>query len=279
MAMFYHMENGTAVCDLCPHHCRLKEGQRGRCRVRHNMNGVLETDTYCLVSGMQVDPIEKKPIARWHPGTWTLSFGSYGCNMTCPFCQNYHLSYEKPEVYQVTPENLVDEALKHNLPTIAYTYNEPTVFYEMMLETAVLAKENGLFNVVVSNGLIEEEPLRKLLPYIDAMNIDFKAFDDATYRKLGGVDTASILRTITIAGQSCHVEATCLIVPGISDDPVKFEDGMKMLKDCSNVQAVHLSRYFPSYHYDEPATSVDLLYQFKETAHRYHKYVYLGNVR
>lgn len=277
--MFYKKVDEAIICNLCPHNCTIKEGQTGRCRVRENINGKLCSSNYNLISSIQIDPIEKKPIVNWMPGTEILSIGSYGCNFHCSFCQNHSISLSTPETIQLTAEDIVNQALSFNVPSIAYTYNEPTVFYEMMLETAELAHKKGLKNVIVTNGFINKEPLLKILPYIDAMNIDLKTYSDENYKKLGGKSVSDILETIKIASQHCHVEVTILLVPKITDDIEAFERLMNKLKILAPNIVLHLSRYFPRYHYEEPATPIVLMQEFREIAIKYFKHVYLGNVR
>lgn len=279
-ALYYKkLEDGRVQCELCPHFCFIQEGQAGRCRVRKNIGGKLHSVNFGELSAIQIDPIEKKPLMHFMTGTKIFSVGSYGCNMRCRFCQNHDISMDQPEVAVLTPEEIVEKALELGIPSIAYTYNEPTVFYEMMLETAVLAHEKGLKNVIVTNGLINEEPLLEILPYIDAMNIDLKSYSDEIYKDLGGALVADILRTIEIASKSCHVEVTMLIVPGISDDVKAFEEILGKLREKAPDIVLHLSRYFPRFLMDEPATDVGLMIKMKDVAKKYFEKVYLGNVR
>jgi len=278
-AMFYEKQDNYIICQLCPHECSIKEGQRGRCTVRENIKGKLYANNYSLISAIQVDPIEKKPIMNWMPGIEILSIGSFGCNFHCDFCQNYSISLKTPKTKAITPEKIVEQTLALGLPAIAYTYNEPTVFYEMMYETAKLAYEKGLRNVIVTNGFINEEPLLKILPYIDAMNIDLKTYDDDHYKKLGGKSVKHILDTIKLASKYCHVEVTILMVPKIVDNHQAFERLMGKLHEVAPNIVLHLSRYFPRYQYEEPATSITLMQEFRKIASKYFKHVYLGNVR
>lgn len=278
-SMFYEKKDQKLICHLCPHNCIIKEGQKGRCRVRENISGKLYSANYNLISAIQIDPIEKKPIMNWMPGIKILSIGSYGCNFHCNFCQNHSISLSTPETIEITAKDIVEQAISLNLPAIAYTYNEPTVFYEMMYETAKFAKEKGLKNVIVTNGFINKEPLLEILPYIDAMNIDLKTYNDENYKKLGGNSVNDILETIKLASVHCHVEVTILMVPKIVDDIEAFEKLIQKLYDIAPDVVIHLSRYFPRYHYDEPATSITLMQDFKAIVTKYFKQVYLGNVR
>lgn len=228
---------------------------------------------------MHIDPIEKKPIIGWMPGSRILSFGSFGCNFHCGFCQNYEISLHVPYTTEMQPEEIVQWALDNGLPSIAYTYNEPTIFYEMMYDTAILAKGKGLKNVMVTNGFIEEEPLELILDYMDAMNIDLKTYSDEIYRRLGGRSVGHILGTIEKASQRCHVEVSILVVPDVSDDLVEMEHLFKKLSHINSSIILHISRYFPMYQYHQPATDIHVMRALKEIALKYFKRVNLGNVR
>ena len=232
---------------------------------------------------MALDPIEKKPLARYRPGTRILSVGSYGCNLNCPFCQNHSISMateESAETVFVPPEALVQKALelvpRGNIG-IAYTYNEPLISYEYVTDCARLAHENGLINVLVTNGNICEEPLRELLPLIDAMNIDLKGFTDDFYKKLHG-DLETVKQTISAASESCHVEVTTLIIPEENDGPAEMEDLSAWLAGINADIPLHISRFFPRYRYGNKCpTPVDTVYSLAEVARRHLRYVYTGN--
>lgn len=278
-AMFYKNIDDYIKCELCPHYCRINKGKLGRCKVRKNIDGKLYSLNYGKLSAVNIDPIEKKPIYHFMPETLIYSIGSFGCNFKCGFCQNYSISMENPKTIDISPRNIVEKVIDAELPSISYTYNEPTVFYEMMFETAVLAKNNNINNVIVTNGYINKEPLEKILPYISAMNIDLKTYDDNNYRGIGGKEVKNILDTIEIASKVCHVEVTMLIVPNFNDDIEKLEKLFKRLKSIAPNIILHLTRYFPMYKYNEPATSIDLMLKAKEIADKYFNFVYLGNVR
>lgn len=278
-AMYYEREDGKIHCFLCPHHCRLKNGQTGRCQVRKVVGDKLYTLNYGKISAINVDPIEKKPIIGWMEGSRILSIGSFGCNLHCPFCQNYHISMEMPPTYQLSPDEVVKKALDLGLPSIAYTYNEPTVFYEMMLDTAKLAHKRGLKNVMVSNGFIEEEPLINVLTYLDAVNIDLKTYSDGLYKKLGGTSVDQVLKTIEIASKDCHVEISLLIVPGISDDVVEMEKLFGKLHKINKSLILHIARYYPMYKYHEDPTDLEVMEEIQRKALSYFERVNLGNVR
>ncbi len=281
-AMYYEKLSSKKVhCRLCPHHCMISDGQIGLCRVRKNIQGKLYTLNYGHLSGIAIDPIEKKPLNRFMPGSHILSVGSYGCNMKCLFCQNADIAREFKITNQYTePRDVIQSALDHELPSIAYTYNEPTVYYEWMIATARLSKEKGLKNVMVSNGFIEKEPFEVLAPFIDAMNIDVKTYDDTKYQSICGGRLEPVLETIERAlNHKIHVELTSLIVPGLNDELEKLDVLFKQLYERIGDLDIHISRYFPRYHYDEPATNIQLMLEIKERARKYFTQVYLGNVR
>lgn len=285
-AMFYEkLENKQVCCLLCPHNCKIPLEGRGICGVRKNIDGMLYSLNYGEISSIGLDPIEKKPLNRFHPGNYILSMGSIGCNLKCPFCQNHNISQVKPEEVNTqfsSSEEIVEKALflrRQGNIGIAYTYNEPTVWYEFVYDTAKLAKEKGLLNVLVTNGYINKEPLEQLLPYIDAMNIDLKAYNERFYKELakGGLD--EVKATIEIAYQKCHVEITTLVIPGWNDSAFEMEGMANWLAYLSPDIPLHLSRYFPNYlMIDRPPTPMETLKQLKKVADQYLKHVYLGNV-
>jgi pyruvate formate lyase activating enzyme len=271
------------TCTICPRRCVLEEGQTGFCRARENRNGKVVCLNYARVTALSLDPIEKKPLKRFHPGTRILSVGSYGCNLTCPFCQNSDISMANEKTVDwhiVTIDDLVDQAeqLKGagNIG-IAFTYNEPLIGYEYVFDCASLAKERGLKTVLVTNGFILPEPWLKLLPVIDAANIDLKAFTEEGYRSLGG-DLESVKTAIALAAERIHVEVTSLIVPGLNDDESEMRAEAKWLKALPGGVALHISRYFPMYRQREGApTPLDTIDKLTEIARQYVPNVYRGN--
>lgn len=270
-------ENGAFRCRLCPHLCLLTPGATGICGVRKaDDEGVLSLN-YGRISAVQVDPIEKKPLARFMPGTWTYSIGSYGCNLRCPFCQNYHIAKEIPSTRKMTSEEVVSNTIKQGLPSISFTYNEPIVSFEFVLETAKLARENDLATIMVTNGYINKEPLRELIPYIDAMNIDLKAFRDETYRKVCGGGLTPVMETIVESVKNCHVEVTTLLVTGMHTKD-ELKEMVKWLASISKKTPLHISRYFPHYQYHQPPTPVEDVIETGEMASKYLDYVYTGNI-
>lgn len=277
-ACFYEKKD-FIYCNLCPLHCVLKEGQMGKCRARKVIEGKLYSLNYGEISAIYIEPIEKKPIADWMQGSEVLSIGSFGCNFHCDYCQNYSISLQQPSTRLMRPEDIVDHALLRNISSIAYTYNEPTIYYEMMYDTAKLANENGVKNIMVTNGFIEREPLNQLLPYIDAMNIDLKTYSDSNYKALGGISVDSILDNISFVSHKCHLEISLLIVPGINDSLVELEAIFQRLQSINKDLIIHITRYFPSYKYYKPATNIILLMDIHDLALKYFKKIHIGNVR
>ena len=273
------------ACNLCPHHCALAEGQVGFCHTRRNEGGQIKSLNYGRVTSLAIDPIEKKPLYHFYPGSVILSLGSFGCNMACPFCQNHTISQggEQEVRWQISPEQLVELAQEtsqqHGSIGVAFTYNEPLLSYEYLRDTLPLLRQAGQKAVLVTNGQIEEEPLKELLPYVDAMNIDLKTFSEKTYAKLLGGSLQAAQRTIQMAAEAgVHVEVTTLVVTGISDDINEFCAEVDWLASVNREIPLHLSRYFPRYQYKAPATQLDKLYELQRIAQKRMKYVYLGNV-
>ena len=271
------------VCDLCPHACQLQEGQTGFCGVRTLKEGKPVSTTYGKISSMALDPVEKKPLRHFYPGALILSIGSMGCNMRCPFCQNHEISMhsDAPFVKLMQPQEIVDLALQlkpQGNIGIAYTYNEPLINFELVLDTCRLAHRYGLKNVIVTNGCIKEAKLLELLPYVDAMNIDIKAFREDGYRRLQG-DFKTVLRFVELASQRIHVEITSLMVPGIHDDLKLIEQEAVWLASLNPEIPLHLTRFFPRYHMQqEAATDKELLFRAVKVASKWLKHVYAGNI-
>ncbi|MCX7614298.1 MAG: AmmeMemoRadiSam system radical SAM enzyme [Clostridiales bacterium] len=271
------------VCELCPHSCSLEEGQAGLCRARRNQDGAIRDENYGLITSLALDPIEKKPLYRFYPGSKILSVGSYGCNFRCSFCQNYEISMsgrERVEPVYILPEELIHKAIElkpmGNIG-IAYTYNEPLIGIEYVFDCAKLAKEKGLKNVLVTNGYINQKPLIKMLPWIDAMNIDLKAFSEPFYKKIGG-GLETVKKTIAHASKSCHVEVTTLIIPGENDTPEEMLKLSHWLSCVNHEIPLHITRFFPRYRMtDRNATDVTVIYELAAIARKNLKYVYTGN--
>ena len=270
-------------CRICPHGCMLDEGQIGICHARMNKDSNIICKNYGQLTSIALDPIEKKPLYRFMPGNMILSVGSYGCNLRCPFCQNHNISMcdeSQVKTYFTSPEDLVEMAVslkdKKNIG-MAYTYNEPFISFEYIMDCAKLAHKNGLKNVLVTNGYVCEEPLRELLPYIDAMNIDLKAFNEEFYKKIGG-DLETVKNTIAIASKSCHVEVTTLVIPGENDSKEEINRASEWLASIDKNIPYHLSAFHPSYKYnDKKSTEPSLIYDLVAIAQKHLKYVYAGN--
>ncbi len=284
-----------AQCDVCFHHCEISEGHKGLCGARICSGGVIRPDNYGRITSIALDPIEKKPLQRFHPGKQILSVGSYGCNLRCPFCQNYEISWSKEAMAfaeaaeTVTPEELVEAAIRlkprRNIG-LAFTYNEPLIGWEFVRDTGRLAHEAGLVNVLVTNGAAELSILEVIAPYIDAMNIDLKGFSEHYYNDVLGGNIDMVKEFIARSVQLCHVELTTLIVPGEndSDDEIwKMAEWIASLKD-SGGQVIgheiplHITRFFPRFHMtDRKATEVKQVYRLADLARSKLRYVYTGN--
>ncbi len=287
-AMHYEkLEGQNVVCRLCPHECTIAPGRYGICRVRNNIEGVLYTHNYGKISAVAMDPMEKKPLYHFFPGKYILSLGTVGCNFRCSFCQNHHIAQRG--VVEETGEGSLYEASEGYLLSlcrqeeecigIAYTYNEPSVWYEYVLDTARYIKGKGYRNVLVTNGYIGEKALSELLPYIDAMNIDVKGFTEEYYRDICGGSLKYVKRTVEAAALKCHVEITTLIVPGCNDSEKEMEELSSWLASVKPSIPLHLSRYFPMYKMKEEPTSVETLKKLKKIAANNLEYVYVGNLQ
>ena len=270
-------------CELCFHHCVLDVGQIGLCRARACQDGKIVSLNYGKLTSLALDPIEKKPLRRFHPGSLILSVGSFGCNLRCPFCQNHEISMAGDsgiQTVEVFPEQLTVKAAElvpHGNIGVAYTYNEPLIGYEYVQNCAALVHEQGMVNVLVTNGTVEEEPWRALLPLIDASNIDLKGFTPAWYRQLGG-NLETVKRSIALAAERCHVEVTTLLIPGENDSEEEIRELARWLASISSEIPLHLSRFFPRYRMlDRPPAPVEQVCRLAETARRYLSYVYTGN--
>lgn len=295
-ARYYEkLDDNRIRCLLCPHQCDIRPGHTGICGVRRNPGGTLMAESYGQITSLALDPIEKKPLARFHPGSFILSAGSYGCNFRCPFCQNHTISMNRmqndrqdtcragwPRSVYISPEDLVEKALElvpEGNIGIAYTYNEPLIAYEYVYDCSRLAHEKGLKNVVVSNGYISMEPLQEILPFIDAFNIDLKSFKDEFYTKICAGMPEPVKNTIKLAAASCHVEVTTLIIPGLNDSEAEMEELSAWLSSISPDIPLHLTRFFPNYKMqDRPPTPPDTIYSLVRIAREHLKYVYTGNL-
>lgn len=276
---------GKAVCRICPHACALSEGRRGVCRARVARNGVVVDENYGRITSLALDPMEKKPLARFLPGTSVLSVGSYGCNLRCPFCQNASIACAGAEDVAwrtMKPADLVDRTMRmrdQGAVGIDYTYNEPFVGFEFVRDTALLAREGDLLNVVVSNGMVNQEPLAQVLPLIDAANIDLKGFSQEVYDVLGG-DLATVKSSIEAIAScsSCHLEVTTLVVPGLNDDAEQIAASARWLASLDPFIPFHLTRFYPCHRMaDRPPTSTQALHRLASIASRHLEDVLVGS--
>lgn len=272
------------ICPICPRKCNLNEGQIGFCRARACINGVVTPINYGKISSIALDPIEKKPLFHFYQGSKILSVGSFGCNLRCPFCQNYQISmagFQDITCQNISPRQLTDLALKlaqepvGNLG-VAFTYNEPFIGYEFVRDCCLLLKQVGLKTVLVTNGQINQKPLQNLLPLIDAMNIDLKGFTQKYYDYVSG-DLNCVKQTIATAYDKCHVEITTLIVPTKNDNVEEMEQEAQWIASLSPEIVLHLSRYFPRYKSQIDVTPLETLLLLQQTAKKYLNHVYIGN--
>ncbi len=279
------IKNSTVQCNLCPHNCKIQPNATGICGVRQNQNGTLKALTYQKCSSIAVDPIEKKPLFHFHPTTNVLSLGSIGCNFQCSHCQNYSISQKKPGEYPLTelsPQAAIKEAQMRQCQGIAWTYNEPTIWYEYTLDTAHLAKKHSLYTVYVTNGYINEEPLRQLSQYLDAMNIDVKAYDDKFYSKICKAHLEPVKKTCKLAQSlGIHIELTYLVIPEKNDTDKEIQSFSNWIADTLGKDIpVHFSRFHPDYQLTNiNITPIETLLRIKKIAEKAGlQYIYLGNI-
>lgn len=273
-----------AVCGICPRRCALNEGQNGFCHARANRAGKIVSENYGRVTSLALDPIEKKPLRRFYPESKILSVGSYGCNMDCDYCQNCEIARADQDSVRwehISPDALVTLAEAYRSQGnigLAFTYNEPLIGYEYVLDCAKLAKPQGLRIVLVTSGMILPEPWGKLLPYVDAANIDLKAFSKEQYRALGG-DFEIVKSSIAQAHGKIHMELTTLIVPGWNDSETEMRAECEWIASISTAIPLHLSRFFPRHRMKNVApTPVETVLRMAKIAKEYLTYVYTGNI-
>lgn len=287
-ADYYEREGDGVRCKLCPHKCLINNGNYGICHVRKNIDGELISMNYGIISARNLDRIEKKPLYHFYPGRTIFSIGSVGCNLSCKYCQNHTIAQgDFTHVFEragkTSPKTVVEQALRvmedDNIG-IAYTYNEPIIWYEYMRDIAVEARKAGLKNVMVSNGYIEEEPLRELMEVIDAFSIDLKGYSEEFYREITGSTLAPVKKTLEIIAKSNrHLEVEYLVIPGHNDDEVEFRKLMEWYRDrVGKGVPLHINRYFPQYRMTIDPTPVETLVKLFEIAREYVNHVYIGNV-
>ena len=284
-----------ARCEVCFRHCDIPEVGFGFCGARTCADGAVTAGNYGRITSLALDPVEKKPLARFHPGSMILSAGSYGCNLRCPFCQNYQISWSE-EAYRfresaeyIPPEELAALAgscrNRGNIG-VAFTYNEPLIGYEYIRDTAKIVRDLGMYNVIVTNGTANLSVLSELAPYIDAMNIDLKGFTDRYYSDVLGGDRKMVMDFIEEAVKHCHVELTTLIVPGENDSEEEIREMTSWIAGLKDAEGnvigrdvpLHISRFFPRFHMtDRQATDVRLVYRLADAAREKIRYVYTGN--
>jgi pyruvate formate lyase activating enzyme len=279
------LQDNKVKCTLCPHMCVLADGKLGICKVRKNENGTMVSEVFGKTCCLRFDPIEKKPLYHFYPGSVILSVGSVGCNLRCKFCQNWEISQTCAEDYPYLKPVSAEEILKmaKDRPDnagIAYTYNEPVIWFEFMLDIAKKANAAGLRNAMISNGFINSGPLGELLEYMDAFNIDLKAFSDDFYKRVTNGRLQPVKDAVLmIKKHGRHLELTHLVVTGLNDDEKKFEEMVKWIGgELGPETPLHLSRYFPNFELENKATPLNKLLEFYELATHYLHYVYLGNV-
>jgi len=286
-AMFYEKLSEELVqCNLCPHNCKIKDQKRGLCGVRENQKGKLISIVYGKACATAVDPIEKKPLFHFLPGTMSYSVATVGCNLTCKFCQNWEISQgNKPNKpiygHDLTPKDIVDDAQKNKCESIAYTYTEPTIFYEYAYDTCVLAKKKGIKNIFVSNGFINPGPIDKISKVLDGINIDLKGFSEEYYEKICGARLQPILDAIKQYHKNrVWVEVTTLIVPGHNDNEEMLNKIAEFIAKIDKSIPWHISRFYPHYKMqDTPPTDIKIIHKAVEIGKKHGlKYIYAGNV-
>ncbi len=278
--MHVRIEDSLGICELCPRRCKLREGARGACRARVMAGGRIISENYGAVTSLAIDPIEKKPLYHYMAGSGVLSAGTFGCNLSCRFCQNWEISQRPARFRLFAPEELANlaESVREQSVGIAYTYSEPFVWYEFVHDCARLVHASGLSNILVTNGYINPEPLADILPYIDAMNIDLKGYDDEYYRRVCGGTLEPVLSTIrTVHESACHLELTTLVVTGQNDSPDKMGELASWVASLSPEIPLHVSRYFPGYRMSDPRTPLATMEKCVEAAKEHLDYVYVGN--
>jgi len=285
--LYEKLADDRVQCNLCAHRCAIAGGKRGICHVRENQEGTLYTLVYGRLIAQHVDPVEKKPLMHFYPGTTAYSIATVGCNFRCQWCQNADISQMPRERQfimgdQVSPRQVVAEARRAGCRSIAYTYTEPTIFFEYAYDTARLAHEAGLANIYVTNGYMTEEMLETFQPYLDAANVDLKAFRDETYHKYVGARLQPVLDSLKVMKRlGIWLEVTTLVIPGVNDDPAELQEAVQFVAQELGVETPwHISRFFPAYEMtDVPPTPVETLHRAREIGLEAGlRYVYVGNV-
>lgn len=276
-AIFYSKLNDKKVkCELCPHYCVLENNQTGICIGRKNIDGKLIAINYGEIVSLSVDPIEKKPLFHFYPGSKIFSTATFGCNMRCPFCQNYSISQYKQETNFLSPEELFDLVKSYKLNMISFTYTEPLIWFEYIYDFCKIS-EGKLKIVLVTNGMINEKPLLQLLPYLHALNVDLKSMNEEYYKKTLKGDLPTVKRTIEIINKRTHIEITNLLIPDENDSDEDIENIINYVSNLNKNIPLHFSRYFPHFKYNKKETSIERLFYAYNKAKEKINYVYLGN--
>jgi len=284
-ALFYdklylgeNLDSRKVRCQLCPHQCIISPEQTGICRSRQNIDGKLYAINYGKTVSFNIDPIEKKPLYHFYPQSRILSLGANSCNFHCDFCQNHQISQTTVPTQDVTPKIIADLCRKHQLDSVAFTYTEPFMWYEFIYDAAKFLKQRDIKIVLVTNGYINPAPLAQLLPLIDAMNIDLKAYDDEFYKTYCGGSLLPVLETIKLAANQTHVEITNLLIPGLNDSPAVIDQLVDFVAEVNDEIPLHFSRYFPAYKMQLSPTPIEVVINAAEAARGKLKHVYLGNM-
>jgi pyruvate formate lyase activating enzyme len=277
-AKYYTIQDNYAHCQMCPHYCKILPDKSGICRARKYEEGKLWATNYGETTSIAMDPIEKKPLYHYYPGAQILSIACNSCNMRCPFCQNWEISQNEVATQYIAPSILTKMCKDHGSIGVAYTYTEPLMWFEYILDAGEMIHGAGGKNVLVSNGLINEKPFSEILPIIDAMNIDLKTLNPDVYKKVLQGDLETVQRTIEIAHKTCHVEITNLIVTGLNDKKADIDKLIEYVASIDPDIPLHFSRYYPNYKYTKPPTTERTLEYAYERAREKLNYVYIGNV-
>ncbi len=256
------LDNGKIQCLLCPHYCVLSEGSSGICKARSNKDSIMAIPFYGRISAIAIDPVEKKPLRHFLPGSYTYSVGFWHCNMHCPFCQNWEIAHPDylslgkgfdPKGIRLEPQQLIEKALDSGCPSISFTYSEPSLHVEYLIDAMELARKKGLKTILVTNGCLNDEPARRLLELCDATNVDLKTDSAEIYRKILGGDLETVKNFIRVAASLCHLEVTSLLVPGILDKPEQIDAIARFLASVSKAIPLHITSYYPAYRWHEPS--------------------------
>jgi pyruvate formate lyase activating enzyme len=278
-ALYYELLcNNRIRCLLCPLACVINPGETSNCKSRINIDGKLYAFNFGEMAAINLDPIEKKPLYHYYPGSKILSLGPNSCNLHCVFCQNHDLSQSGCKTTYLSSSDLLETAIRNNVKSVAFTYTEPITVYEYIMDCGKLFKQEGLKLVLVTNGYINQGPLKKLLPYIDAMNIDLKSMTEDFYRNICKGSLAPVLETIRIAAEGCHLEITNLLIPELNDGIDEIDAILNFISHLNPNIPLHFSRYFPNWKCHQPATSIQFLISIYERAKKMLNYVYLGNI-